>query len=69
MKRIFEEPIATSMGPVQLSGDHGVVTWQPHEGSSLETLLAQADAAMYRMKYNERREDPPEAGRRPQDRA
>ncbi|WP_287409508.1 GGDEF domain-containing protein [Oceanithermus sp.] len=69
IRRVFEEPIATSMGRVRLAGDHGVVTWRPHEGSSLETLLARADAAMYRMKYTESREDPPETGRPATDRA
>ena len=67
MRRVFSRPIATSVGPVTLAGDHGVVTWEPRENSTLETLLARADAAMYRMKYTEPREDPHEArGGRPQ---
>jgi len=66
--RVFEQPVATSMGRVRLAGDHGVVTWRPREGSTLDTLLARADAAMYRMKYTELREDPPESGRSPAER-
>jgi diguanylate cyclase (GGDEF)-like protein len=69
IRRVFEEPIATSMGRVHLAGDHGVVTWEPRDDASLESLLARADAAMYRMKYTEFREDPPESGRHPAQRA
>jgi len=67
--KVFAQPVATSMGRVRLTGDHGVVTWRPTDGDALETLLARADAAMYRMKYTELREDPLESGRSPAERA
>ena len=67
MQRVFSKPVATSAGCVSLVGDHGVVTWEPWEDPTLETLLARADAAMYRMKYTEPREDSHETqGGRPQ---
>lgn len=69
VRRIFDEPVATRVGRVRLEGDLGVVTWRPRDEASLENLLARADAAMYRMKYTEFREDPPEPGRSPAGRA
>jgi len=65
IRRIFHDPISTSKGPVPLSGDVGIVSWEPGDEASLDDLLARADAAMYRMKYTELREDPAEPGRSP----
>ncbi len=58
IQRVFHDPVATSRGPVPLSGDVGVVAWDPDDDGVLDELLARADAAMYRMKYTELREDP-----------
>ncbi|HGY09682.1 MAG TPA: sensor domain-containing diguanylate cyclase [Oceanithermus profundus] len=67
LARLFSEPVSTSRGRIQAKGDIGVVTWEPDNEESLDALLARADAAMYRMKYTEPREDPHEArGGRPQ---
>jgi len=56
LQRVFYKPLRTSSGPMNVFGDIGVVSWRG-EVTDVDTLLNQADAAMYRMKYTETRED------------
>jgi diguanylate cyclase (GGDEF)-like protein len=57
LRRAFGDPLRTSGGLVPVAGDVGVVSWRSADGADLERLLGRADAAMYRMKYTESRED------------
>jgi len=56
LRKAFSGPVRTSQGALPISGDIGVVRWRG-ESTDIESLLAQADAAMYRMKYTDIRED------------
>jgi len=62
LQRVFMQPLATSKGLVRIEGDIGIVTWLPGRGMDLNSLLAMADAEMYRMKYTIIREDRKRAG-------
>jgi len=56
LRRVFNNPLRTSSGPMVVYGDIGVVSCGG-EDADVETLLNRADAAMYQMKYTETRED------------
>jgi len=48
LQRVFADPVRTSVGPLKVEGDAGLVEARPEE--DLDDLLSRADAAMYRIR-------------------
>ncbi len=48
LRRVFADPVRTSVGPLRVEGDAGLVETRP--GEDLDSLLSRADAAMYRVR-------------------
>ncbi|MCS7312045.1 MAG: GGDEF domain-containing protein [Acidobacteria bacterium] len=48
LQQVFTDPVRTSVGPLKVEGDAGLV--EVHTGEDLNSLLSRADAAMYRVR-------------------